>query len=256
MRKGVVRCSPDCYSVVRRDFGPASLGQRQSKSWFVLPLCSLRQQRLPTSFDRLVVEDRRHTQAHTHRLKPRGCMGLIAAAAQLQGASLVVASLAVWISYSFVLRVRKGNRLPSNSMDPSSHVDANGHIRVQDDRYSIGILLALYTLQGIPMGLCSSLPVILKEKGISFEDLALLSIASIPFSLKLLWAPIVDCKFFPSIGRRKSWLVPIQFLCGLVFLLGSSLVDTWMENSSVVTLTAFFVFLYFLMATQDIAVGK
>ena len=180
-------------------------------------------------------------------------MGLIAAAAQLQGASLVVASVAVWIGYSFVQRARKRNRLPPVCMD--SPTQSNGHHRVQDDRLSIGILLALYTLQGVPMGLCASLPVILKEKGIGFEDLALLSISSIPFSLKLLWAPIVDCKFFPSIGRRKSWLVPVQFLCGLVFLLGSSLVDFWMENSNVLTLTAFFVFLYFLMATQDIAVG-
>ena len=182
-------------------------------------------------------------------------MGLIAAVAQLQSASLVVASVAVWIGFSFVQQARKRNRPPPGRMD-ALPADANGHRREQDDRFSIGILLALYTLQGVPMGLCSSLPVILKEKGIGFEDLALLSIASIPFSLKLLWAPIVDCKFFPSIGRRKSWLVPVQFLCGLVFLLGSSLVDLWMENSNVFTLSAFFVFLYFLMATQDIAVGK
>ena len=180
-----------------------------------------------------------------------GPMASSESSVQPQGIPFLIASVAIWISYSFVQRIRKR----PHPMDSSHQVVSNGHRTVEDDRFSIGLLLVLYTLQGIPMGICSSLPVILKERGIGFEDLALLSIASIPFSLKLLWAPIVDCKFFPSIGRRKSWLVPIQFLCGIVFLLGSSLVDFWMENSNVVTLTAFFVFLYFLMATQDIAVG-
>jgi PAT family acetyl-CoA transporter-like MFS transporter 1 len=116
------------------------------------------------------------------------------------------------------------------------------------------ILFVLYTLQGIPMGICSSLPVILRTRGISFEDLALLSLASVPFSLKLLWAPIVDSTFIVSMGRRKSWLVPIQILCGIVFLYGAGYVDIWMQHDNVHALTAFLLFLYTLMATQDIAV--
>ena len=61
----------------------------------------------------------------------------------------------------------------------------------KDDRLSIAILLVLYTLQGIPMGLCGSIPLILKEKGVSYESLSLFSLVSLPFSLKLLWAPVV-----------------------------------------------------------------
>lgn len=43
---------------------------------------------------------------------------------------------------------------------------------------------------------------------------ALFSLAQWPNSIKLLWAPIVDAIYVKWIGRRKSWLHPIQFLEG------------------------------------------
>lgn len=39
---------------------------------------------------------------------------------------------------------------------------------------------------------------------------AIFSFCSWPFSLKLLWAPLVDAWWLPQLGRRKSWLVPVQ----------------------------------------------
>lgn len=45
---------------------------------------------------------------------------------------------------------------------------------------------------------------------------ALFSIAQWPNSMKLFWAPIVDAFYFPWIGRRKTWLHPIQYLEGTV----------------------------------------
>lgn len=128
-----------------------------------------------------------------------------------------------------------------------------------DDKDSILILLLLYTLQGIPMGLSGSIPLIMKESGASYSSLSMFSMVSLPFSLKLLWAPIVDSLYFPKLGRRKTWLVPVQLLCGIVMLYGSFHVSTWIGGSKssgpdAATLTSFFAFLYFLMATQDIAV--
>lgn len=35
-----------------------------------------------------------------------------------------------------------------------------------------------------------------------------------PFSLKLLWAPLVDAIFSTRMGRRKTWLIPTQYLIG------------------------------------------
>ena len=134
-----------------------------------------------------------------------------------------------------------------------------------EDKISMVVLFLLYTLQGIPMGLCGSIPLIMKERGVSYEGLSLFSLVSIPFSLKLLWAPLVDSCYFKSIGRRKTWIIPVQILTGIVMLIAAPYVDTWMghmdtANGSevvgpqVAVLTAFFLFLYFLMATQDIIV--
>merc|ERR550537_992151 len=84
------------------------------------------------------------------------------------------------------------------------------------DKFSMGILLLLYTLQGIPMGLAGAIPLLLKEKNVSFEALALFSLVTIPFSLKLLWAPLVDSVYIKALGRRKTWLVPVQIACGIL----------------------------------------
>lgn len=115
------------------------------------------------------------------------------------------------------------------------------------------------------MGLSGSIPLILKEKGASYEALSLFSLVSVPFSLKLIWAPLVDTYYNPSFGRRKTWLVPVQFVTGIVMILGASYVEHWLGETtvshgkpttspSITELTGFFFFLYFLMATQDIAV--
>lgn len=44
------------------------------------------------------------------------------------------------------------------------------------------------------------------------------SLVSWPFSLKLLWAPLVDSLYSPRFGRRKSWLVPVQLAIGVLLL--------------------------------------
>ena len=60
------------------------------------------------------------------------------------------------------------------------------------DRLNICLLLLLYTLQGVPMGLSSTVAFSLTEKGASFGDQGVFSLASWPFSLKILWAPMID----------------------------------------------------------------
>ena len=112
---------------------------------------------------------------------------------------------------------------------------------------------------------------------IAYNAQAIFALCSWPFSLKLLWAPIVDACFSKRFGRRKSWLVPIQLIAGALMVGGSDYVEQelGLNHNAVVAaasgsgggmttdvassmnvrgLTAFFFALYFLMATQDIAV--
>lgn len=93
---------------------------------------------------------------------------------------------------------------------------------LKKDYGNIALLMFLYFLQGIPLGLTGSLPFILSSRKVSYADQGTFSFAFWPFSLKLLWAPIVDALFLKRLGRRKSWLVPIQYLLGIFMLLFSS----------------------------------
>ena len=58
------------------------------------------------------------------------------------------------------------------------------------------------------------MPLILTKRGVPYTDQAIFTIATYPFSMKVLWAPIVDSVFWAKFGRRKSWLVPSQYLIG------------------------------------------
>lgn len=130
----------------------------------------------------------------------------------------------------------------------------------RQDRRNFLLLVLLYFLQGIPMGLASgSVPFLLK-KHLSYSQIGVFSLASYPYSLKLLWSPIVDAVWHPKLGRRKSWILPIQMCSGLgMIYLGGKIKDMMItagasDGSGVWTFTWWWFFLVFLCATQDIAV--
>jgi hypothetical protein len=128
------------------------------------------------------------------------------------------------------------------------------------DRRNFGLLVLLYFLQGVPMGLATgSVPFLLKPK-MSYSALGVFSLASYPYSLKLLWSPIVDAVWSPKVGRRKSWIMPIQMLSGIGMIwLGAhakEMMTTAGEDggSGIWGFTGWWFFLVFMCATQDIAV--
>lgn len=124
------------------------------------------------------------------------------------------------------------------------------------DRKNFFILVGLYLLQGIPVGLAfGSIPFILKSK-LSYGQVGIFTLASYPYSLKLLWSPIVDAIYSKTFGRRKSWIIPIQFTSSFVLLWLGAAIRPYMENAeqNVGKITFFFFVLVFLCATQDIAV--
>eukprot|EP01053_Blabericola_migrator_P010734 Blabericola_migrator_1__10733@NODE_613_length_7277_cov_58_358391_g446_i0_p2_GENE_NODE_613_length_7277_cov_58_358391_g446_i0NODE_613_length_7277_cov_58_358391_g446_i0_p2_ORF_typecomplete_len400_score39_56Acatn/PF13000_7/2_6e23BT1/PF03092_16/2_8e11MFS_2/PF13347_6/14MFS_2/PF13347_6/1_8e10_NODE_613_length_7277_cov_58_358391_g446_i059847183 len=124
----------------------------------------------------------------------------------------------------------------------------------------ITLLFILYVIQAIPMGLSAVMPLVLQNRGASYTEIAFYGFASLPFSLKLLWAPIVDSTHLPGLGRRKSWLIPTQLVCAAVlFILGNTgKLSQWTGETGAGTniqyLTFAFFTMYILMATQDIAV--
>jgi len=130
---------------------------------------------------------------------------------------------------------------------------------IKGEGKNIAILFFLYLLQGIPLGLMQAIPIILTNSGVSYTQQALFSLVNWPFSLKLLWAPIVDSVFWTRIGRRKSWMVPTQYLIGIImlglsFCIEGLLGDGEKSPPKMTLIVAAFLCLNFLAATQDIAV--
>ncbi|KAK9763505.1 hypothetical protein K7432_009748 [Basidiobolus ranarum] len=129
--------------------------------------------------------------------------------------------------------------------------------KVKSDAGNITLLIILYLLQGIPVGLTlGSIPFLLKSK-MSYSQIGIFSLAGYPYSLKLLWSPVVDSIYSKTIGRRKTWIVPIQLITSAMFFwLGANIESLMneMDEVKVYGLTFIFFSLILLCATQDIAV--
>jgi hypothetical protein len=87
-----------------------------------------------------------------------------------------------------------------------------------------------FRLQGIPLGLTfGTLPFLLKPH-LSYSQLAIFALSTWPYSLKLLWSPIVDAWFVPKWGRRKSWIVPVQSIVGIGLWVIGGRVEEWLNQ--------------------------
>ncbi|KAG2491940.1 hypothetical protein HYH03_009673 [Edaphochlamys debaryana] len=129
-----------------------------------------------------------------------------------------------------------------------------GAPRLRDEAGSVLLLVLLYMVQGVPLGLTTgALPFMLSSK-LSYTQMGIFALASYPYSLKLLWSPIVDSVYSRKLGRRKSWIVPIQLLTAWLLVGSAEWVQALFEAADVWALTGLFLVFVFLMATQDIAV--
>lgn len=153
------------------------------------------------------------------------------------------------------------NEAPQHPIPTEDSGAANGFWELPEkDRKNFLLLVLLYFLQGIPMGLAGgSVPFLLKSH-LSYGQIGVFSLASYPYSLKLLWSPIVDAVWSRRIGRRKSWILPVQMFSGFGMIwLGSRveqmMVDTGAnDGAGIWSFTWWWFFLVFTCATQDIAV--
>ena len=74
-----------------------------------------------------------------------------------------------------------------------------------------------------------------------------------PFALKLLWAPLVDSVYSRWVGRRLSWILPVQPAIGALMLYSSGRVEALLSSGQpdVKALAGIFLALYLLAATQE-----
>lgn len=85
----------------------------------------------------------------------------------------------------------------------------------------VALLGALYLVQGLPFGFQAiALPVMLRRQGIGLEEIGFAGALAAPWMLKLVWAPAVDAYHVGAIGRRRSWILPLQL--GLALSCGAA----------------------------------
>ena len=86
------------------------------------------------------------------------------------------------------------------------------------------IVLMLGFSSGLPLALSgSTLLVWMRESGVDLGTIGLFALVGTPYTLKFLWAPLVDALHVPfftrTFGRRRGWLVFSQLLLIVAILL-------------------------------------
>lgn len=99
---------------------------------------------------------------------------------------------------------------------------------------------------------CSTVPIIFK-KYLTYSEVGLLLMCTIPFSFKVLWSPLVEFYSYEPYGKRKSWIIPMQLImCAILYYLSSNL-EPMLVNKEVQTVSYMLTVLIFVITCQDIA---
>jgi PAT family beta-lactamase induction signal transducer AmpG len=114
----------------------------------------------------------------------------------------------------------------------------------------VALLLLLGFASGLPLALTTgTLQAWATVEGLDIRTISFLTLAGSAYTLKFLWAPLMDRFVPPFLGRRRGWIVLMQLcLMGGIAAMGSlSPTDAIVALASLAVLVAFF------SASQDIA---
>ena len=111
-------------------------------------------------------------------------------------------------------------------------------------------LLALGFASGLPLALTGgTLQAWATVEQVSLQQIGFLTLVGTAYTLKFLWAPLVDRYAPPWLGRRRGWMVLMQ-----VLLAFGILAMGWLSpGQNLLPLALIAVFVAFCSATQDIA---
>jgi PAT family beta-lactamase induction signal transducer AmpG len=113
------------------------------------------------------------------------------------------------------------------------------------------VILVLGAASGFPNQITeSALQAWFKDAHISNTSIGLLTYVAIPYLLKPLWAPLLDRFPLPLLGRRRGWMLVIQFALAL------SIAALALQNPavSVPAVAATALVIVFFSASQDIVI--
>jgi PAT family beta-lactamase induction signal transducer AmpG len=115
------------------------------------------------------------------------------------------------------------------------------------------VMLALGFSSGLPFYLVfDTLSAWLRDDGLSLEIIGYFSLATLVYSFKFLWAPLVDRTTIPVLtgwlGHRRSWML----LCQALIMVGLWLIAGGNPQTALGTMAVFAILTGFAGATQDV----
>lgn len=82
----------------------------------------------------------------------------------------------------------------------------------------IGVMLFLGFSSGLPLALTGgTLQAWLTVEGVDLRTIGIFTLVGLPYTVKFLWAPLMDRFVFPWLGRRRGWILFTQ-LALMVFI--------------------------------------
>lgn len=112
------------------------------------------------------------------------------------------------------------------------------------------VLFSLYIAQSIPMSFFSTVvPVIMRQENYSLSSIGLLQLVKLPWTLKFLWAPLIDNKARSTKELKRLILISELFYAAIIFSIAFLNLQTDFKLIILLVVIAFIA-----SATQDIAV--
>ena len=141
-----------------------------------------------------------------------------------------------------------------SSAEPGRLKNAWSALAVYGERRAL-VMLALGFASGLPnLLIFDTLSAWLRDAGLSLEVIAFFGLATLAYSLKFLWAPLVDRVRLPVLtawlGHRRSWML----VCQVLIMLGLWLIAGTDPKQTLGLMAAFAVLVGFISATQDIVI--
>jgi len=104
----------------------------------------------------------------------------------------------------------------------------------------------LYFAEGLPFGIVKEVvPVYFKVSGVSLTDIGLASLLGLPWTLKVVWSPLVD-----RYGERRQWITG----CLLALMLFTALTPLFEPSLPTLGLWSVLLAITVASATQDVAI--
>lgn len=111
-------------------------------------------------------------------------------------------------------------------------------------------LLVLGFASGLPLALTGgTLQAWATLDGVSLQSIGFLTLIGSAYTLKFLWAPVIDRYAFPLLGRRRGWILVTQ----LALAAAIAAMGLYSPGTHLMPLALLAVLVAFLSATQDIA---